>query len=265
MFKKKLLEEMSWTELEVALADTDTAIIPMGSVEVEGPHLPLNVDSVVALEVARRVADNTLGTIIAPLLNVTYSDWHMGFPGTLTLTLPTLIKVVEELCQSLHKHGFRRIFFVNSHIGNDPAIWSMANKASVEGTMRIGMANLWPLSTEIGTEMDELEENRFLHAGEIMTSVVMAIRPDLVNMDKKVVEYLKPMTDGYSAVLSSKAKVDGKMINFYHTSNELTKSGVMGNPTAATAEKGKVILEKMVEHTSRAVDEFRKIPLPKGV
>jgi len=265
MKHKKLLEEMSWTEFRDAKEKIDTVLIPVGSVEVEGPHLPLNVDSIVAMEVARRASDIVDESIVAPLMNVTYSDWHMAFPGTLTYNLETHLSMVEQVCRSLIHHGFKRIFFVNSHIGNDSAIWSVANKLSIEGLARVGTISLWPLSTEIGKDMEALEEKQFMHAGEIMTSIVMAIRPDLVNMKAAVTEYLKPLTDGYQSILSSKSKVNGKMVSFYHTSNELTQSGVMGNPMPATPEKGEAIISKMVEHVSGAIRVFRNLPVPKGI
>ncbi|MCF8043638.1 MAG: creatininase family protein [Desulfarculaceae bacterium] len=265
MSRKKLMEEMSWTELKEALAEADTALIPAGSVEVEGPHLPMAVDSIAAMEVARRVAEVTEGTIVAPLFNVTYSAWHGAFAGTLSLTMPTLMQVMKETCRDLCRHGFKRLFFINSHIGNDASIWNTANDLAAEGLARVGMVSLWPLSTEIGQEMSELKENTFLHAGEIMTSVIMAIRPDLVDMSRAVTEYLKPKTDGYQAVLSSKAKVGGRVISIYHTSDELTQSGVMGDPSHASAEKGERIICKMVEYISQAVCEFRRVPLPPGI
>ena len=265
MFNKKLMEEMSWTDFQKAMETHDTALVPFGSVEVEGPHLPMAVDSIVALEVARRVADATEGTLVAPLLNVTYSDWHMGFAGTLSLTMPTLLKVTMEVCSSLCHQGFKRIFFINSHVGNDAAAWNTANELTAQGKARVGMVSLWPLSTEVAQEIAELKEKKFMHAGEIMSSVVMAIRPDLVNMDQAVVEYLKPKTDGYEAVLSSKSRLKGKMFSIYHTSDELTQSGVMGDPSTASAEKGEAVLKKMVDFVSEAVTEFRRVPLPEGI
>ena len=92
--------------------------------------------------------------------------------------MKTFMTMVEEFCLSLVKHGVKRVFFVNSHVGNDPAIWYVANKFSIQGLMRVGQINLWALSTEVGQGISELKENTFKHAGEIMTSVVMAIRPD---------------------------------------------------------------------------------------
>jgi len=261
MFKKKMLEEMSWTEFEELREKVDTVLIPAGSVEVEGPHLPLAVDSIVALEVARRVAEGVEDVVVGPLVNVTYSDWHMGFPGTLTLSLPTLILVLREICGSLTEHGFKRMFFINSHVGNDPAIWAIGNEMARKSQARVGMISLWSLSTEVAKDVPELKENQFLHAGEIMTSVIMAIRPDLVDMNKAKKEYLKPKIDSFTQVLSSKVKFKDRVVPVYHRSDEVTQSGVMGDPLAATKEKGEIIINHMVNYISEFVEEFKKMPV----
>jgi creatinine amidohydrolase len=259
--KKVMLEEMSWTEIDELSNNVDTVLVPAGSVEMEGPHLPLAVDSIVALEVAKRVAQSAESMVVAPVVNVTYSDWHMKFPGTLTLSLPTLIQVLKEVCESLITHGFRRIFFVNSHVGNDPAIWTIGNEMATKAQARVGAISLWPLATEVAKEVPELSEKKFLHAGEIMTSVTMAIRPDLVDMSKARKEYLKPKVDSFKQALSSKVEFKGRIVSVFHTSDEVTQSGVMGDPTAATAEKGEKIIGLWVEYIGEFLKEFRKIPI----
>lgn len=261
MYQKKLLEEMTWTEVREMLKTINTVLIPIGSVEVEGPHLPLAVDSIVAMAVARKVADNIDDTVVAPLVNVTYSDWHMGFPGTMTLSMPTHMQALKEYCQSLIQHGFKRLFFINSHVGNDSAIWTVGNEIAKTSRARAGMVSIWTLSSEMGKKIPELKENTFLHAGEIMTSVVMAIRPDLVDMDKAVTEYLKPEVDSFKQILSSKLKYKDHIFSAYYMSDEVTESGVMGDPSAASKEKGETILTHLVEYIGEVVEEFKKLPV----
>ena len=107
----------------------------------------------------------------------------------------------------------------------------------------------------------ELKEDKFLHAGEIMTSVVMAMRPDLVNMNKAKKEYVKPKIDSFTQVLSSKVKFKERVVSVYHRSNEVTQSGVMGDPFPATKEKGEIIINHMVNYIREFVEEFKKIPV----
>jgi creatinine amidohydrolase len=113
----------------------------------------------------------------------------------------------------------------------------------------------------VAQDIPELKENKFLHAGEIMTSVVMAIRPDLVDMKKAKKEYLKPRIDSFTQVLSSRVKFKGRVVPVYHRSDEVTQSGVMGDPSAATKEKGEIILNHMVSYITEFVQEFKKMPV----
>ena len=260
MPEKRVLEEMSWTEFDQIRKEVDTVLIPAGSVEVEGPHLPLGVDSIVALEVAKRVASGEK-FLVAPLVSVTYSEWHMGFPGTLSLSLSTLTQVLREICEDLVEHGLCRIMFINSHVGNDPAIMEIGNELIRSSSARVGMVNLWAMANQMGKDIPELEEKNFLHAGEIMTSVMLALRPDLVNMSQAKKEYLKSRVDSFTQKGSSQVTFKGISAYSYHLSDEVTKSGVMGNPLAATKEKGEKIISLWVGFIREYIREFRKLPL----
>jgi len=151
---KQVIEEMSWTEFDELRKDRDTVLFPMGSVEVEGPHLPLGVDSIVALEVAKKVAAGKK-YFVAPLINVTYSEWHMGFPGTFSIRLSTLTQMLREICEDLVEHGLRKIMFINSHVGNDPAIMEVAHELLRRSEARVGMVNLWAVANQMGKDIPE--------------------------------------------------------------------------------------------------------------
>jgi len=258
---KQVIEEMSWTEFDELRKGIDTVLFPIGSVEVEGPHLPLGVDSIVALEVAKEVAAGK-NYFVAPLINVTYSGWHMRFPGTLSIHLSTLTQMLREICGSLVEHGMRKIIFINSHVGNDPAIMEVAHELLLRSEARVGMVNLWEVANQMGKNIPELKEKTFLHAGEIMTSVMLAVRPDLVNMDKAKKEYVKPKVEGFIQKGSHQVTLKGISSYAYHLSDEVTQSGVMGDPFAATKEKGEKIVGLWVEFIRDYIEEFRKLPLP---
>lgn len=260
MYEKRMLEELSWTEFDQLRKEIDTVLFPIGSVEVEGPHLPLAVDSIVALEVAKRVAAGTK-LLVAPLISVTYSEWHMGFPGTLSLSLSTLSQVLREICEDLVEHGLRRILFINSHVGNDPAIMEIGNELIRRSAARVGMVNLWAMANQMGKDIPELKENIFLHAGEIMTSVMLALRPELVDMSKAKKEYLKARVDSFTQKGSSQVTFKGISVYAYHLSDEVTESGVMGDPFAATKEKGEKIISLWVGYIRDYLEEFRKLPI----
>jgi len=256
----KLMEEMTWVEFDEARKKIDTILIPTGSVEVEGPHLPLNVDSIVALGTAKRVAEKT-GLLVAPLLNVGYSEWHMGFPGTLSFGMTTVSQILRELSSSLIHYGFQRLVFINSHVGNDWSITEIANEITRKRIARVAMVNLWALGNEMAKNLPELVEKKFLHAGEIMTSVVMALRPDLVDMKKAQKEYLKGRLESFTQRGSWNTVFKGFPVNVYHSSEELTESGVMGDPMAATPAKGEKILSAWTDYIVEFIKEFKKLPL----
>ena len=256
----KLMEEMTWVEFDAARKKIDTILIPTGSVEVEGPHLPLNVDSIVALGVARRVAEKA-DFLVAPLLNIGYSEWHMGFPGTLSYGVPTVSQMLRELTASLIGYGFKRLIFINSHVGNDWSITEVANEITRKRIARVAMINLWALGNEMAKNIPELVEKKFLHAGEIMTSVVMALRPDLVDMKKAKKEYLKGRLESFTQRGSWNTVFKGLPVNVYHSSEELTESGVMGDPMAATPAKGEKILSAWTDYIVEFIKEFKKLPL----
>lgn len=251
------LENMTWMDVQKKTSETDTILIPIGSVEVEGPHLPLGVDSIVARYVADEVAART-NLIVAPLIPVSYSEWHKRFPGTISLKMETLIQVLREYCNSLVDCGFKKLFFVNTHVGNDTPIFVLGTELRDKKGVLVGMVNLWQLAGEMAKTMD-LNEKAFLHAGEIMTSVMLAIQPGSVHMNKAEAEYVK---SGYTALTQkgSFSVVHNNHTYFtYRLSNETTSSGVMGDPTAASEEKGRMIIDGWVDNIVSFLHEFKKI------
>lgn len=113
-----VLQEMTWVEIQAYLENSDLVIIPLGSTEQHGPHLPLGSDYYQALSVAKKISDRTQ-VVVAPVLLVGYSEYHSGFPGTLSIKPETMEQVVFECVENLIKNGFRRFMFFNSHGGNN--------------------------------------------------------------------------------------------------------------------------------------------------
>ena len=116
-----LLEEMSWPEVAKLAKQKKTVLIPVGSIEQHGPHLPLNCDLTAAWEVSLRVA-RKIGAVVAPPIIPGVSTHHMPFPGTITLSPSTFIKVVKEYCASISRHGFKELVLVNGHGGNSASL-----------------------------------------------------------------------------------------------------------------------------------------------
>jgi creatinine amidohydrolase len=256
----KMLEEMSWEEFDRARGGAAAALIPIGSIEEEGPHLPLGVDTLVAVEVAKRVA-HQLPVIVLPAVPVGYSDWHGGFPGTLSLSISILTQMLRELCGNLVDQGINRIVFINSHVGNETPIMEVAIELRKKSLARVAMFHLWSIANEMAKDVEGLVEKKFAHAGEMMTSVMLALRPDLVRMERAVKEFERPPMEGSKQEGSFKVLFKNRHINFYCLSKELTNSGVMGDPTHATREKGEIIVKAWVDLICDFLKEFKEVSI----
>lgn len=263
MSRNKRMEEMSWVEFEARSREIETILLPIGSIEMEGPHLPLGVDSIVASEICDRVSAHC-DVLVGPLLSVGYSDWHSGFSGTLTLSVETLTAVLREILNTLVECGLKRFIFINPHLGNRAPIFSVATELRKMNLAIVAMIDLWRLAHEMAGDIEGLKEKSFKHAGEIMTSVMLALRPELVNMKRAVREGLQSGVNSMVQETSSRVQFSGYHLEVFRTSRELTDSGVMGDPFNATREKGEEIIRRWVDYIREFVREFGKLPIDKG-
>ena len=115
------LERMTWPQAQAAFKRTSFVVVPIGSTEQHGPHLPLGTDFLVAKELARRVGERA-NVIVTPTIPVGYAQYHAVFPGTLSFSEETLARAYIELCQNLLRYGATHIFFMNGHGGNMTAL-----------------------------------------------------------------------------------------------------------------------------------------------
>lgn len=244
-----LLQELTWVEAGKAFEKAKIAIIPIGSNEQHGPHLPLMNDAATAFEFARMAAEKAKSEIIvAPLIVVGVSDHHMHFPGTITLSPDTLIALVMDMCRSLKAHGIERIALVNGHGGNTPALTIAMRRVKNELGMKVAIINYWELIPDVIEET--IKSEVWGHACEFETSIALAIYPDKVRTDalrkaemKDVrLPYVKP-----GLKLAVHVSLDW---------SDYTATGSIGDPTLATREKGEKIINTAVERMATFLDEF---------
>jgi creatinine amidohydrolase len=247
------LGEMTDPEVEAFLADHGTVIVPTGSTEQHGPHAPLLTDVLIPNEIARRVAPR-VGAVVAPPINYALSYPHVGFTGVVHLRVPTFMALVEDLCVSLAAIGFRRIVFLNGHYDNTYAIAYAC--ATATGRMPDGV-QAFPINYWDGMTPAEAAEffdpSNGLHANRGETSAVLAINPDLVDMDRANVEF-PPFPD-----VTSPAPVHTAF--FFSAPGSVhraTHSGTWGDAREATAEFGERYLEVVVESTIRILDDIER-------
>jgi creatinine amidohydrolase len=239
--------------VEAVLRDHQTVIVPIGSTEQHGPHGPLGTDALIPTEVARRVAQR-VGALVAPTVNYGLSYPHTGFTGVVQLRIPTFMAVIEDLCASLAAIGFTRIVFLNGHYDNTYAIaYACANAAErMPADARAFPINYWDgLTADQAAEF--MDPATGLHANKGEISAVLAIDPDLVDMDKANVEFppFPPVADPAPVHTAFFFSSPGSV-------HRATRSGTWGDAREASAEFGERYLSAAAEATIRIIGEIEE-------
>ena len=234
---------MSWTEFDERRKTTKTVIIPSGAVEVYGPHLPLGSDILVANKLAEMIAER-VGGVVAPCLEIGQSHTLYGFPGTMYCRPENLKAVYRDICESFIKWGFDKIFVLNTHLHNTFPLNELLEDLEEEYGVTCGLVGWWQY---IGKICDGVFEtpNPHGHASEAGTSVMLHLFPEFVNLEKA------PDTQ-------SLFKDDFTNITKYATYDKYSETGTLGNATAGTAEKGKIIVERGVNEICTFIKEYLK-------
>ncbi|HEX3399497.1 MAG TPA: creatininase family protein [Acetobacteraceae bacterium] len=230
--------EVEWRKLradqlrEKARQDA-IVILPVASLEQHGPHLPVEVDSMpgetVAARAAREIVARGQQAVVLPVLWTGLSEHHMSFGGTVTLDFPAFSMVVEGVCRSVLRDGFKRIVLLNAHGGNENALRTITDELTPKYGVPIVQFTYWYAAAEEIAGILETQ-SALLHACEAETSMMLAVRPDLVAMDRVGMAKANSTPDV--------ADVIGGGVYRWRTIGARSSSGVIGNPEAATAEKG---------------------------
>jgi len=259
----KMIDRMTWEDFQDNCESKTVAVIPLGSVELEGPHLPLGVDTIAAHALSERL-DGMPGVLVGPTLPIGYSKWFMPFAGTISLEMETLIRVLDEYARSLIAHGVKRLLFFNAHRGNNAAIEAVARTLIAERKASVAMINIWKLVGDLAAKPEnQIEERRFTHAGEAMTSVIMALAPEAVVAKKIAADKPKsPLASAFKVKNSvGDAEFQGSVQVLFQDLRHITESGTMGDPSGASPEKGHILTEKIVAYTRAFIQEFQKLSL----
>ena len=243
------LHEMSWPEVAELLNRTDLVIVPTGAIEAYGTHLPIGSDSIVAVKVAQRIAEETQ-VAVAPLLPVGHSEPLLSFPGTLSLRTESLTMLMEDVCRCLIKHGFRRILFLNTHLGNVHCISTVAENLKKTGTV-FAQIDWWRFLARIMPFEEDAERIPHGHASDVGTSVLLALQPDLVRMNYAKKEIPKPSVYTEYPWAITYPDLEG-----------ISVSGVIGDPSEASSEKGERIIQEAMKHLIKFVEDFKNVKLP---
>ena len=245
--------ELTWPDAAQRLKEVDIALLPVGAVEQHGPHLPLDTDSFDAEYLAQRVADacSDPRPFVLPTVSYGVSYHHEGFQGTISLSNDTLARLIYDIGISLARNGIKKLVIINGHGGNSPALNHAAQMINRDAHIFVCVDT----GETSDVDIDALVETpNDVHAGEIETSTTLAVRPNLVRMDRAQ----QAIPEFSSRYLDFSSK---RGVLWYAHTRKISKTGVMGDPTKASAAKGRKIWEIMIAHLVAMVEDLKYMTL----
>jgi creatinine amidohydrolase len=231
----------TWPEVKELVGQGCVAVLPFGAFEQHGPHMPLSTDTIMAEELARRLAD-AAGALLLPPVHYGETSGNNGFPGTISLGFDTVRRIALDICASLRDGGVAGLVIVNGDFGNQAPLKLAAREAREQLGYPVLMID-YPGLAEIATEVSDSAPagHGFYHADEVETSMVLAIEPTAVKMARAHAEYPR-FPPGYGSTPIPL--------------RQISRSGVFGDPRGATAEKGARILEALTVKAWAIVESF---------
>ncbi len=246
------------------IAPNTVALLPLAAVEQHGNHLPVITDTALVTEIAQRAEQALPGKIaLLPTLWAGSSHHHFGFPGTISISSETYILVLRDLVDSLIRSGFRRIVLLNGHGGNvtpaAEAIYRVALENQSPDAPWVTCATYWRLAGAELAAQKFMETPQLSHACEYETSMMLGLRTDWVRMDRAEGTITKRHSKFYDPLGYTPSRV-----SVSETFPQLTKSGAMGNPEKATAEKGEQLFQLISTSLIEFLTEFADWKLPRS-
>lgn len=257
-------DELTWPEVNEAVAMGKIPIIPTGSVEQHGHHLPLKVDHLCADAVATEAARRKPGvSLVLPPVSYGYVHHVMDFPGSLNIHFEHFIQYVLDICKSLAYHGFKKMILVNGHGSNHNLVDMVARRAIVETDASCVFCSWWQL-LKVNPDFDKKwRESVFpggcAHAGELETSMMLYLAPESVRKDRIRSEIAKTNKLGSKFVWTD-LFAKGAM-GLIEWTSQYTDSGVMGEAEKATAEKGRIVFEEASRNLAEFIEEYHAMEI----
>ena len=267
-----LLENLKWPEVKRVDLSGTPVVIPLGSLEQHGPHLPLTTDTEIVTAIAREV-ESRLPTriLLTPTLWLGHSPHHMNFSGTLSVEPRIYIDILKSLAHSMIRHGAKKIFLLNGHGGNEGpapvALRELKSELRGHNDIFVTFASYWWLGAKTLTAVRKSGVGGVGHACEMETSAMLVIAPQKVDMT--LARKSGPGAALRYRVIDMQAKNPIAMVSEF---DELSDSGVLGEPELATSEKGRLFLDGFAASIVEFLEDFagwtpesvKGTPAPKG-
>lgn len=242
-----LFHELNREEIGKWAPDT-TVILPVAAIEQHGPHLPVLTDSLLVETISLAAADKAsveIPVLVCPVVTYGSSHHHLIYPGAMSLSSSTLLQVLHELTNSLVSSGFRRIFLLNSHGGNEECIRLAARELALRHPVNAGAASYWTIAWESIVNDGQAASLGIVpgHAGGFETSLMLAMRPELVRSE------LLPLPNRRTIPAIPKDPSAGPLIQRHGSWKAI--DGYSDDAGSASAEKGRKLLD-IISHSVAA-------------
>lgn len=255
VWEQRFLPRLTSKQIQDMPKDKALVILSIGAVEQHGPHLPVMTDALIGeatLTLALEKLEPDEQVWMIPPISYGKSNEHIGFAGTISLSASTLQQLVMDIAQSLHASGFRRLLLFNTHGGNTDLLNVVAREIRIATGLMV--FNLSPHSLHVAADLISPEEAKFgIHGGDYETSVVKAIKPDWVQ--DEFATHSIPNVSQYEFLT-----LEGQ-IRFAWTMADISHSGISGDATRATPEKGRMIQDRVAEKLAQAFTELSRFEI----
>ena len=254
-------EELSWPKLD----DLDRklpVVVPLGSCEQHGPHMPLFVDTIQVAEIARCVETELREEmLLVPTLWLGSSHHHRDFPGTISLLPTEYVRVVQAVAKSVLRAGFRRVFFLNGHGGNvapaTTALVDLIAECDEADDAYLALSSWWRVAAdELRPDKIGITQPVISHACAYETSLMLALRPELVDLEKLPPRPAPALHDDWFH-----SEDDSRQrVSVFRRFHRYTADGALGKPHEASLERGELILKTAVGEVVTFLREFAQWP-----
>ncbi|MGB9955191.1 creatininase family protein [Haloferax prahovense] len=227
-------------------------VIPVGSIEQHGEHLPVVTDSLLVEAMVDSAVEQTDGlpVVVSPTVWSGFSPHHLTFGGTLSLDFETIRATLEDIANTGLQNDFDAVLFVNGHGGNGPLIGSVVSTVGVETDAEVLGTTYFELATDRIEALRDTETGGMAHGGEFETSLMLAVRPDLVGDSST--RNGEPLSETYR--WGGQDLLDGGSVSVYRSFDAYSETGAIGLPEEASAEKGERIRSIIAEELASLLD-----------
>lgn len=251
------LTHYTWKEIEALDKESGVVILPIGAIEQHGPHLPVITDTLIVTHILEATLQRLPEEVRAwalPAVNYGKSNEHIAFPGTITLSLSTVTALLHDIATSLKRAGFRRLALINGHGGNVAVLEATAR--DIRAATGLMCFCLQPaLLVDAPFAISAQEKRLGIHAGELETSMLLAIAPELVKLDQAVAhfpDFPAAQTPLFLFGAASTAWL----------SHDWSPTGVFGDATLGTKEKGEALIEASIQRLLPLIEQISRFEIP---